>query len=201
MKNNTTPPLPPPNGWHLGTKSELDFLPHPNIKIINRLDVTSWENAGYSSGDSIPQDYQDRFWYAVRDEVLPPSIPDSGTRTNFSTGAVRDAAPGKGLPSRVPPCALDSLEKRFEDGAAKYNDDEHGPNWMKGIPLSRFFDAIQRHSRKAAQGHTDEDHFGAVLWNAAAWLWTYTEIEAGRLPAELNDLPFHPHGIFARNRK
>lgn len=165
-----------------------------------------------TEGEPVEARHYNKFWYAVpapkkkkhgRVNMVSggSSIPDSGTRTNFSTGAVRDAAPGKGLPSRVPPCALDSLEKRFEDGAAKYNDDEHGPNWMKGIPLSRFFDAIQRHSRKAAQGHTDEDHFGAVLWNAAAWLWTYTEIEAGRLPAELNDLPFHPHGIFARNRK
>lgn len=128
-------------------------------------------------------------------------IPDSGARTNFDTGAVRDAAIGKGLFSRIPPLALRKLARRFEDGATKYPDGEHGPNWMQGIPLSRFFDAIQRHSMQAAEGDNTEDHLGAVLWNAAAWAWTNEAIEAGRLPAELNDLPFHPKGPVTRNRQ
>jgi hypothetical protein len=131
----------------------------------------------------------------------PPSIPDSGSRTNFDTGAVRDASIGKGLPSRIPPVALRKLAKRFEDGAVKYPDGKSGPNWMIGIPMSRFYDAIVRHSMQAAEGNTDEDHIGAVLWNAAAWAWTESEIEAGRLPIELNDLPFHPNGTVARHRK
>lgn len=126
------------------------------------------------------------------------AIPDSGTRTNFDTGAVRDAAIGKGLPSRIPPIALRKLARRFEDGAAKYPDGERGPNWMSGIPLSRFYDAIQRHSMQAAEGNPDEDHLGAVLWNAVAWAWTENEINCGRLPIELNDLPFHPNGTVAR---
>lgn len=210
MKNDTTPPKPVPQGWRLATLEEMKAgISGGFMCLLNRHD--SWSIV-CQDGDYIPAKHRNRYWYAVKaskpavvyqrpSDRSAPKIPDSGTRTNFSTGAVRDAAPGKGLPSRVPPCALDSLEKRFEDGAAKYNDDEFGPNWMKGIPLSRFYDAIQRHSRKAAQGHDDEDHLGAVLWNTSAWLWTYAEIEAGRLPAELNDLPFHPHGIFARNRK
>ncbi|CAB4163597.1 hypothetical protein UFOVP806_30 [uncultured Caudovirales phage] len=132
--------------------------------------------------------------------TLRAPIPDSGARTSFETGAVRDASVGKGLPSRIPPIALDALAKRFEDGAIKYPDSDHGPNWMKGIPLSRFYDAICRHVSKAAQGHLDEDHLGAVMWNAAAWLWTENEIQAGRLPIELNDLPFHPNGPVQRKR-
>lgn len=114
------------------------------------------------------------------------ALPDSGDRTNFSTGAVRDAMQGKGLPSLIPPQAIIRLAKRFEDGAVKYSRN----NWMKGIPLSRFQDAIQRHLLAAAEGKTDEDHLGAVLWNAAAWIWTEDEIAAGRLPAELDDLPY-----------
>jgi len=129
------------------------------------------------------------------------TIPDSGARTSFDTGAVRDASIGKGLPSRIPPIALRKLAKRFEDGAIKYPDSERGPNWMSGIPLSRFYDAIVRHSLQAAEGNRDEDHLGAVLWNAAAWAWTENEINEGHLPIELNDLPFHPSGPVARIRK
>ena len=115
-----------------------------------------------------------------------PSLPDSGDRTNFDTGAVRDAMSGKGLPSLIPPEAIRRCARRFEDGAAKYG--LH--NWMKGIPLSRYQDAITRHTLAAAEGQTDEDHLGAVLWNAAAWVWTQDEIEAGRLPASLDDRPY-----------
>jgi hypothetical protein len=115
-----------------------------------------------------------------------PTIPDSGTRTNFDTGAVRDAAPGKGSPSLIPPCALRSLARRFEDGAVKYE----RLNWLKGIPLSRFQDAIARHTLAASEGQSDEDHLGAVLWNAAAWMETERRIKLGTLPKELDDLPY-----------
>lgn len=113
-------------------------------------------------------------------------LPSSGAMTNFATGAVRDAMEGKGFPSQIPPIAIRKMAKRFEDGAKKY-----GPgNWMKGIPLSRYQDAITRHTLQAAEGDTTEDHLGAVLWNAAAWAWTEEQILNGSLPATLDDLPF-----------
>jgi len=114
---------------------------------------------------------------------MSSTLPDSGARTNFETGAVRDAMTGKGLPSLIPPEALRRLACRFEDGAIKYGRD----NWQKGIPLSRYHDAIIRHTLAAAEGKTDEDHLGAVLWNAAAWIWTEDKIASGSLPAELDD--------------
>lgn len=113
-------------------------------------------------------------------------LPDTGERTEFTTGAVRDAMHGKGLPSLIPPEAIRRLARRFEDGATKYG----RTNWQQGIPLSRCLDAIIRHALAAAEGQTDEDHLGAVLWNAAAWVWIEDEINAGRLPADLDDLPF-----------
>ena len=115
-----------------------------------------------------------------------PTLPDTGDRTNFETGAVRDTMAGKGLPCLIPPEAIRRLARRFEDGAAKYGRD----NWQKGIPLSRYQDAILRHTLAAAEGQTDEDHLGAVLWNAAAWIWTEDQIAAGNLPGSLNDLPY-----------
>jgi hypothetical protein len=119
------------------------------------------------------------------------TLPDSGARTEFTTGAVRDAMPGKGWPHSIPPIALRMIAKRFEDGALKY-----GPrNWMKGIPLSRYQDALFRHTLAWAEGDTSEDHLGAVGWNMAAAAWTEAEIKAGRLPAELDDLPFRPRHV------
>lgn len=114
------------------------------------------------------------------------TLPDSGMRTQFATGAVRDAAAGKGLPFCIPPVAIRKLAKRFEDGASKYQ--LH--NWMQGIPLSAFHNSTQRHLMQWAEGDQSEDHLGAILWNAACAAWTEQEIAAGRLPAELDDLPF-----------
>lgn len=118
------------------------------------------------------------------------SLPDSGARTEYETGAVRDSSIGKGLPSNIPPEAIRRLAKRFEAGRAKYPDSD-GPNWMKGIPLSHYQDSLMRHTLAAAEGDESEDHLGAVLWNAAGWIWTLDAIESGDLPASLNDLPFY----------
>lgn len=115
--------------------------------------------------------------------ALSHPLPDSGDRTEFNTGAVRDAMSGKGLPSLIPPEALRRLARRFEDGSLKYGKN----NWQKGIPLSRYHDAILRHTLAAAEGKTDEDHLGAVLWNAAAWVWTEDAISSGKLPEDLDD--------------
>jgi hypothetical protein len=114
------------------------------------------------------------------------SLPDTGARTNYSTGAVRDASEGKGHFHSIPPGALRRIAKRFEDGAKKYSKN----NWMKGIALSHYQDSLIRHTLAWAEGDQSEDHVGAILWNAAAMDWTETQIKAGKLPAELNDLPY-----------
>jgi dATP/dGTP diphosphohydrolase len=113
-------------------------------------------------------------------------LPDTGARTVFETGAQRDAMEGKGMPHLIPAVAIRKMALRFELGARKYG----VGNWMQGIPLSRFQDAIMRHTLAHAEGKTDEDHLGAALWNAAAWAWTEEQIQAGRLPVTLDDLPF-----------
>lgn len=200
-QENITPRIQPPKGWRLATNAELSSLPHSCPLYLN-LDLPGahWrEGPANIKGGGVAS--PGSCLYAVREAAEVESsatptlatspIPDSGSRTNFDTGAVRDAASGKGLYSRIPPIALRKLAKRFEDGAIKYPDGDKGPNWMQGIPLSRFYDAIQRHSTQAAEFDTSEDHLGAVLWNAAAWAWTEGEITAGRLPQSLNDLPFH----------
>jgi hypothetical protein len=61
---------------------------------------------------------------------------------------------------------------------------------MKGMPLSRLHDSIMRHLLAASEGDESEDHLGAILWNASAWMWTEQAIKDGRLPDDLNDLPY-----------
>lgn len=117
------------------------------------------------------------------------SLPDTGERREFQTGAVRDASNGKGHFHSIPPIALRKMAQRFEDGAAKYAKN----NWMKGIPLSAYVDSINRHLLAIQEGQTDEDHYGALIWNACTMAWTENEINEGRLPKELNDLPYHPN--------
>lgn len=111
-------------------------------------------------------------------------LPDSGERSNFDSGAVRDAMTGKGIPSLLPIAALRAASKRFEDGAIKYG----RSNWEKGIPLSRYVDSIYRHLWAFMEEDEEEDHLGAVVWNAMCLLQTKEWINNDKLPVELNDL-------------
>ena len=112
------------------------------------------------------------------------TLPDSGERSEFKTGAVRDASKGKGIPSAIPTRALLKLAKRFEDGAAKYDRD----NWKQGIPISRYIDSLYRHLWAFMDGDDTEDHLGAVIWNAVCLSETWDMIADGDLPIELEDI-------------
>ena len=113
-------------------------------------------------------------------------LPTSGEKKVFETGSQRDGDVGRGRYHLVPPEALRCLAKRFEEGGRAYGDS----NWMKGMPLGRLFDSMMRHLLAAAEGDDSEDHLGAILWNAAAWIWTEDRIDKGLLPKELDNLPF-----------
>lgn len=116
------------------------------------------------------------------------TIKDSGARTQFSTGAVRDAQEGKGRMDLLPVRAIIAVSKIFEQGAIKYSPN----NWRKGIPLSRFMDSGLRHAVKYLRGDRDEDHLSQAIWNFMCLSETQSMIEEGLLPVELNDLPYNP---------
>lgn len=88
-------------------------------------------------------------------------IKDSGDRTAFSTGAVRDMHSGKGRMDLLPWNAVIEVSKHCEAGALKYG--EH--NVDKGIPVSSLCDSGMRHLAKFIAGHDDEDHLRAAAWN------------------------------------
>lgn len=112
-------------------------------------------------------------------------IKDSGARSEFTTGAVRDVQKGKGRCDLLPMRAMLELAKIYEVGAMKYDD----RNWEKGIPLSRYLDSGMRHIFKWTKGDRDEPHLVQACWNFMCLLDTLKRIEEGDLSEELNDLP------------
>ena len=88
-------------------------------------------------------------------------IKDSGDRTKFPTGAVRDMHDGKGRMDLLPWAAIMEVSKHCEAGAKKYG--EH--NVDKGIPTSSLCDSALRHLAKYLDGWTDEKHLLAATWN------------------------------------
>ena len=98
----------------------------------------------------------------------PQPIKDSGDRTQFASGAVRDMHEGKGRFDLLPMCVLLRLAQHYEKGALKYSD----RNWEKGIPAHSFADSAFRHLVKYMDGQNDEDHLIAAIWNLCGLAWT-----------------------------
>ena len=73
-------------------------------------------------------------------------ILDSGERTVFPTGSVRDMHEGKGDMASIPWESILRLSKHYENGAKKYQ----RWNFRKGIPVSSFIDSACRHLAAAA---------------------------------------------------
>lgn len=115
----------------------------------------------------------------------PLALKDSGTRTQFNTGAVRDGDTKKGRFDLLPYWPLKRFAQHMGKGAEKYE----ARNWEKGIPLSRYLNSAENHLQKLKAGFDDEPHADAVLWNIACYIETVERIRHGILPAELDDMP------------
>lgn len=115
------------------------------------------------------------------------TIKDSGDRTQFPSGAVRDMHEGKGRFDLLPMCVLTRLAQHYEAGCLKYGD----RNWETGIPCHSFADSAMRHLVKYMDGQTDEDHLIAAIWNLCGLAWNeekrpdLMDIPARLLPQEV----------------
>lgn len=119
---------------------------------------------------------------------MPAKILDSGNRTQFSTGAVRDIDDSKPRPDLRSPFAAERVGLWMGLGARKYS--EH--NWEKGIPFSRVLASLERHLMKFKQRIKDgEDHLAALVFNVEALIHFEEMIQRGILQAELDDLPMY----------
>lgn len=107
-------------------------------------------------------------------------IKDSGERTVFPTGAVRDMHDGKGRFDLLPWHAIMELAQHCENGAKKYG--EH--NVDKGLLLHSLLDSSARHLAKVMLGMDDEDHLRAACWNL---MWA---LQQRTTHPELNDMPW-----------
>ncbi len=117
------------------------------------------------------------------------NIKDSGDRTEFKTGAVRDMHEGKGRMDLLPWLAIMEVSKHCENGAKKYG--EH--NVDKGIPVHSLMDSGMRHAAKFLDGQDDEDHLVAACWN---FLWAL-QMDMNGDP-ELCDVPWYSNGEKAK---
>lgn len=107
------------------------------------------------------------------------AILDSGDRTEFETGAVRDMHAGKGRFDLLPWYGIFCVALRSEEGAIKYGE----RNVDKGIPQKSLIDSAFRHLVRYWYGETDEDHLAAAAWNI---LWA---IENKKYHPEMIELP------------
>lgn len=110
---------------------------------------------------------------------------DGGSRTEFSTGAVRDVQTGKGRFDLLPQRAIQQVAKIFETGGLKYGD----RNWEKGIDTNRFVDSGMRHLSKFMRGERDEPHLQMAAWNLMCLIETLSLIAEGKLPEDIQTLP------------
>lgn len=100
-------------------------------------------------------------------------------RREFSTGAVRDKADGKGRYDLLPWGAIHALAQHCERGAIHYGE----RNVDQGIPQHSLIDSGIRHLSLYIQGDAEAHHLVAALWNIA---WA-VEQEIKR--PEMIDLP------------
>ena len=113
-------------------------------------------------------------------------IRDSGDRTKFSSGAVRDLSSGKGRYDLLPWETIHHLAIHYEKGATKYGE----RNWEKGLPVKKYFDSAVRHLTQCFRKVQDgENHGISALWNMVCMYETLLRIQAGTLPEELDDRP------------
>ena len=112
-------------------------------------------------------------------------LQDSGQRRTFSTGAVRDRGDLKPRPDLISPHAQLREGMVLAKGAVKYD----LRNWEKGMPICECIASAQRHIEQYKLGLTDEDHLAQARTNLGFAIHIEEEVKAGRLPAELDDMP------------
>lgn len=92
-------------------------------------------------------------------------VKDSGERTQFASGMVRDTTTGKTDYTLVlDGPMLERWANHLTKGAVKYE----ARNWMKAEgqeELSRFRQSALRHFIQWLRGETDEDHAAAIFFN------------------------------------
>lgn len=119
--------------------------------------------------DLLPLDVAAGLINAVKDGVLLAidMFKSTGNPDWLESALLRACHKGVGLFPDVYTMLLE-VSKQFEDGAAKYGDN----NWQKGIPVNVYIDSGVRHYLKRLRGDCDEPHDRAFAWNLVCAIWT-----------------------------
>jgi hypothetical protein len=91
-------------------------------------------------------------------------ITGQGKKEITENGGSRESNNGRGRFDLLPYEAIEELAKWYEEATGKYPERD----WEKGLSVKDCINRMIRHSIKAGNGWTDEDHLAAVMWNAAA---------------------------------
>lgn len=124
---------------------------------------------------------------------------DSGNRTEFANGMVREVNPEKPafhlmMPLGVPydEQFLTRIAKHMQKGALKYAD----RNWEKGISLEvleRARASAMRHMIQWMSDETDEDHAAAVFFNLMQAEYVKYKLKEQEIESQrLSDRPGSP---------
>ena len=117
-------------------------------------------------------------------------LKDSGQRSQFRTGAVRDLNATKGRFDLLPPGAVRQVARLYQIGNEKYPDGG-GRNWERGIPLRSFLDSALRHLFCFMDKQVDEPHLVQATWNLLGLIQTVLWVADGKLSQDLSDdFPF-----------
>ena len=165
--------------------AEVKFQLSPHKYCSRHIDFSNLELV-LSHGCKLP---------SKLDTTNPPQgetvIKDSGDRTEYPSGAVRDKRSGKGVYSLIPSHSLERIAKHYEAGRAKYSDANNPKmgeeNWKKGMFLIDFYDSTSRHIEKWKMGLYDEDHLAAACWNLLNLMETERRIKMGIYTKELDN--------------
>jgi len=131
------------------------------------------------SGEYIGVYMEERFVLADQDDRPDPTTP----LQTHPTGAVREVKKGKGVQHYVR-CGF----PRLLTDLAKHMENPLGRNWEKGLPLSSYADAADRHWTEHLSGNGDAKSLISAVWNLACYYETLHRVQEGTLPQELDDI-------------
>lgn len=114
--------------------------------------------------------------------------PKNDKRTTYPSGALRSDRAGKGRYDLVSPHGLKRLAIQYEEGGIQKGE----RNWEQGFPISRALCSAIGHLMDHLAGDRSEDHLAAAAWQEFCAMHFEVLIEQGKLPVELNDVPFDP---------
>ena len=113
--------------------------------------------------------------------------PKEHEHVEFVSGAQRSDRTGRGRYDLISPHGLRRLAIQYEAGAKHHKDER---NWILGFPISRALCSAIGHLMDHLAGDRSEDHLAAAAWQEFAAMHFEEEIEQGKLPVLLNDVPF-----------